>query len=395
MVRRFATASLSLLQLQLYIDLPGATAASRSHMTAEAVSLLHLVKQEDTKKQVRVYIESGCADSRAFCLTDLKQALDPAQGLASLINVSLIAWGNAYHNGVDECSEHTSSTYNRNGSHCWQHACMNGTKSAKCFTRGATTVHQHGAKEGEVDKRINCAMTHAGSPWPYVQCLLSRYHENETRTHETTAEAVASVCESNVADSAERQEITDCATSDEGKTLLIQAAESTPKHRGVPYVTIDNHEVDPDKFFEELCKGLSQAQVPPACASAAAKAASAAAKAAASSIASAQAAGAQSLATPASSTSGSTTLVGYVDGQPYFGPYHTMSDGQKMTGESHSASSKVITSTVAPAVAPAMAPAAAAPKAGLPAAPQRDDNFFTDVKAAMAEIAKDGSLRHN
>ena len=46
-----------------------------------------------------------------------------------------------------------------------------------------------------------------------------------------------------------------------------------------------------------------------------------------------------------SSTTGSTQLVGYVDGQPYFGPFHTMNNGSKMTGSSHSDSSKLITST--------------------------------------------------
>ena len=46
-----------------------------------------------------------------------------------------------------------------------------------------------------------------------------------------------------------------------------------------------------------------------------------------------------------SSTTGSKQLVGYVDGQPYFGPFHTMNNGVKMTGASHSDSSKLITST--------------------------------------------------
>ena len=46
-----------------------------------------------------------------------------------------------------------------------------------------------------------------------------------------------------------------------------------------------------------------------------------------------------------SSTSSTTQLVGYVDGQPYFGPFHQMNNGQKMTGASHSDSSKIISST--------------------------------------------------
>ena len=41
----------------------------------------------------------------------------------------------------------------------------------------------------------------------------------------------------------------------------------------------------------------------------------------------------------------SAPLVGYVDGQPYFGPFHQMSNGQKMTGSTHSDSSKIITPT--------------------------------------------------
>ena len=44
--------------------------------------------------------------------------------------------------------------------------------------------------------------------------------------------------------------------------------------------------------------------------------------------------------------SGSTSsLVGYVNGQAYYGAYHTMSDGSRMTGSTHSSDSQAITST--------------------------------------------------
>ena len=44
--------------------------------------------------------------------------------------------------------------------------------------------------------------------------------------------------------------------------------------------------------------------------------------------------------------SGSTSsLVGYVNGQAYYGAYHTMSDGSRMTGSIHSSDSQAITST--------------------------------------------------
>ena len=44
--------------------------------------------------------------------------------------------------------------------------------------------------------------------------------------------------------------------------------------------------------------------------------------------------------------SGSTTsLVGYVNGQAYYGAFHTMSDGSRMTGSTHSSDSQAITST--------------------------------------------------
>ena len=45
------------------------------------------------------------------------------------------------------------------------------------------------------------------------------------------------------------------------------------------------------------------------------------------------------------STSSATTLVGYVNGQPYYGAFHTMSNGNKMTGSSHSPDSLPITTT--------------------------------------------------
>ena len=45
------------------------------------------------------------------------------------------------------------------------------------------------------------------------------------------------------------------------------------------------------------------------------------------------------------STSSARTLVGYVNGQPYYGAFHTMANGNKMTGSSHSPDSTVITST--------------------------------------------------
>ena len=40
-----------------------------------------------------------------------------------------------------------------------------------------------------------------------------------------------------------------------------------------------------------------------------------------------------------SSSSGVGKLVGYVNGQPYYGEFHTMTDGTKMTGSSHSVNS--------------------------------------------------------
>jgi hypothetical protein len=223
-------------------------------------------QEEHAKKQVRVYIESGCPDSREFCLYSIKHALKPEQGLAPLIDVSLIAWGNAYHNGVTECehvnSQSSSDEYNRDDSHCWQKHCKNGTTSADCFDDSKGPVHQHGPKEGEVDRLINCAMKHmAPSPWPYVQCLLTHYEKVDTSA------ALAATCKEETADSVEPNTIdtsVQCAGSDEGKTLLMQAAKYTPKHPGVPWVTIDGDPVDSEKFFEELCKRVTPA-VPPAC----------------------------------------------------------------------------------------------------------------------------------
>ena len=51
-------------------------------------------------------------------------------------------------------------------------------------------------------------------------------------------------------------------------------------------------------------------------------------------------------------TSASTTdtLVGYVNGQPYYGEFHLMANGNKMTGATHSPNSVIITNTPAAAI---------------------------------------------
>ena len=50
------------------------------------------------------------------------------------------------------------------------------------------------------------------------------------------------------------------------------------------------------------------------------------------------------------STSSATTLVGYVNGQPYYGAFHTMSNGNRMTGAFHTESSVLISSTPTTAI---------------------------------------------
>ena len=50
------------------------------------------------------------------------------------------------------------------------------------------------------------------------------------------------------------------------------------------------------------------------------------------------------------STSSATTLVGYVNGQPYYGAFHTMDNGNRMTGAFHSSSSQPITNTPTTAI---------------------------------------------
>tara|TARA_B100000927_G_scaffold25042_2_gene18805 strand:- start:1185 stop:3326 length:2142 start_codon:yes stop_codon:yes gene_type:complete len=48
---------------------------------------------------------------------------------------------------------------------------------------------------------------------------------------------------------------------------------------------------------------------------------------------------------PSTTNATTATLVGYVDGQPYFGAFHTMANGQKMTGAVHGNNSKMISNT--------------------------------------------------
>lgn len=274
MTRRIAT-RLALLQISMNWFGLSTIAAARlqSHLEPVPLEFLQerkedvrrwsLMQNKTSKKQVHVHIESGCPDSQAFCLGPLMKALSPYEGLTNYINVSLIAWGNAYHTGVAGCESHQQEQYNRDGSLCWQRSCKNGTQSENCFNKAMTSVHQHGTKEGQVDKLLNCAVAHADSPWPYVKCVIAHYENT------SNAAMIADTCGFKIYGAAESipAAIDACATSQEGSMLLMNAARDTPKHPGVPYVTIDGEAIDPDEFFAELCGRLHVAQVPPACAS--------------------------------------------------------------------------------------------------------------------------------
>ena len=62
-------------------------------------------------------------------------------------------------------------------------------------------------------------------------------------------------------------------------------------------------------------------------------------------------------------TSASTTdtLVGYVNGQPYYGEFHLMANGNKMTGATHSPNSVIITNTPAAAIDTSSTPVSSSP----------------------------------
>jgi hypothetical protein len=61
------------------------------------------------------------------------------------------------------------------------------------------------------------------------------------------------------------------------------------------------------------------------------------------------------------SASTASTLVGYVNGQPYYGEFHLMPNGNKMTGGTHSSSSVLITNTPTSAIDTSSTPVSSSP----------------------------------
>jgi len=61
------------------------------------------------------------------------------------------------------------------------------------------------------------------------------------------------------------------------------------------------------------------------------------------------------------SASTASTLVGYVNGQPYYGEFHLMENGNKMTGATHSPNSVIITNTPAAAIDTSSTPVSSSP----------------------------------
>eukprot|EP01017_Pseudomicrothorax_dubius_P025377 TRINITY_DN273_c0_g1_i1.p1 TRINITY_DN273_c0_g1~~TRINITY_DN273_c0_g1_i1.p1 ORF type:complete len:232 (+),score=45.59 TRINITY_DN273_c0_g1_i1:99-794(+) len=185
----------------------------------------------DAPLKIDIYIESLCPDCQLFIGTSLRNALK-AQNLLSMVNVTLIPYGNAHE---------TSSSQG------WVFTCQHGSK--ECYgniieTCAIDQLDQHRALL-------------------FITCLESAVAE--TGSFDTAGQQCAQQV------NADFTAIKYCATSSKGNQLEHQMAQQTealnPPHQYVPWVVVNGkHDVDAenavlDNLLEYACKH-STVQIP-------------------------------------------------------------------------------------------------------------------------------------
>ena len=103
--------------------------------------------------------------SQAFITSDLNNTLSAA-GVASILNLNVYPWGNAYYN-IQACG--AALFYDKTTMFCWIKNCGAANAPADCFS--APILCQHGADECAGNDLEMCATSLATLPAQQVQLM--------------------------------------------------------------------------------------------------------------------------------------------------------------------------------------------------------------------------------
>jgi len=233
-----------------------------------------------TATQVEFHFEIGCP----VCLQLLK-GTPQAPGVMTTIRqtygdsikVRFHPWGNSFF-AMPECvsqlgpaatlssASNPDPRYTPNARYCWDNKCGANvvTKSPDCST--GEMICQHGPQACALQNYAICANKAYGADWGKMLVFLTCLEEGHgTGTQygwpKGSIEMIVKDCTKK--SSLDFAQLDQCATGDEGKQATAAESALTPKHKVVPYVTVNGVVVQGIGLNPQLLLGQIQTVAAP------------------------------------------------------------------------------------------------------------------------------------
>jgi len=197
--------------------------------------------------------------------------LSKASGVAAIVNLKFVPFGNSYF-ATDECG---GGPYDSTTRHCWAKRCVaDAAPPPDCFGHGkplaSVIVTQHGFAEYQVNRYEACAWQRASERgignwatrfWPYVVCLEEAFEKlgRNASTAELHGASTACALVSGLAG------VEECFTGAEGDVLVRQRAAETVDHPGTPWITVNGRPTDPMNVQAAVCAAYQGPKKPAGC----------------------------------------------------------------------------------------------------------------------------------
>jgi len=171
-------------------------------------------------------------------------------GASSIMNLTIVPFGNAYYDGSDGCP--ASPTYTHAGIECWIEICGGKKPQPSCFK--GTPVCQHGPNECLANTIESCALRlyDLATASTFVGCMEDAYES----TWRSGSVGAALVKRAATGCSGDDKRLATCYNGNDGALDLARMARKTvalgTKKTGTPYVLVNGEENSTD-LLKAVC----------------------------------------------------------------------------------------------------------------------------------------------